>query len=1063
MLRKFLVSAFAGLVLTSAGALAGTFGTVVPIGGEAADIALDPTRGVLYVANFTANRIDVMSLANLQIQTSINVAAQPSSISVSPDGHWLLAAHYGNNTAPASPTNALTLIDLTNNYASQTFALSNAPLGVAFGADGNALVVTTQAFLLLNPTLGAMQTLQTISQVATNSIPQPPASFPGNIVQASIAASADGLTIAGFGGSSPYLLFRYNVATQGITSSFYVSSPPAGPRTVSLSDNGSLASFAWWLSDANFVTTAEFPTPSGTLNIGSTLIDSSRNLVYAQVPSTTQVGNTPLLQIFSSDNLTLVEQIQLPENLAGKSVLSSDHNTMYSISDSGVLVLPVGNLGAYPRLSASAEDVVFRGNFCNRNVTTQTFVLTDPGGNRTPFSLSTNTPGLTISPSSGVTPATITISADPNAFASQKGTTAAAITISSSTSIDLPQTVRVLVNSQDPSQRGIFVDVPGHVVDLLADPKRNFYYVVRQDQNQVLIFNSTNNTQTATLRTCTKPTGMAITFDQQYLLVGCDSSHYMSVFDLDTLQAQTPVSFLADYVESVAASANAILATIRSGIDGHAGIDQINLVTHTGTALPTLGVWQNLLGTTNSVLASSSNGGQILMAGTDGSVMIYDANANTFTASRKDFTSLQGAYAASNYGQFVVGSTVLNSSGAPAMPLPIASGAFSSGFAFVNETGYFTSSANVATATSNPASSPGVITQINLSTGGSTQPTYMVEAPLLGNVTLGVGNYGSASTCTTTTSGTTTTEVCNSTTGGITTTTTTVCTGVGSGSSSCSTSTASAPATTTVSGLTRSLAPLPNQTAIISLSTSGFIVLPWNYAASVAPPTITSVTSAADGTSPVAPGGLISVNGSNLGPTNLASSEIPLPTALANSCLTVNGQPIPIIFVSPTQINAQLPFQAEGDVTLIVDTPGGVSPNFNLVIQPTAPAVFLSGVAGPETNLPTVVRAANNLLATDSNPVQRGDSLVIYLTGLGQTNPFGTAGQPSAMASVLAQPTVLLGGQNLPVSYAGLSPGEVGVYQINVTVPNSTPEGLDVPLTITQGGYTDTIGLRVIN
>ena len=67
--------------------------------------------------------------------------------------------------------------------------------------------------------------------------------------------------------------------------------------------------------------------------------------------------------------------------------------------------------------------------------------------------------------------------------------------------------------------------------------------------------------------------------------------------------------------------------------------------------------------------------------------------------------------------------------------------------------------------------------------------------------------------------------------------------------------------------------------------------------------------------------------GSNLSPTNLATSQIPLPTALANSCLTVNGQPMPLIFVSPTQINAQMPFQAVGDVTVVVHTPGGTSDN----------------------------------------------------------------------------------------------------------------------------------------
>src|SRR5579859_4215391 len=86
---------------------AGTFGQVVAIGGQASDIALDEPRGVLYIANFTANRIDVMSLATNAIQTSINVAAQPSSLALSPDGHWLLVAHYGNATAPASPQNGL--------------------------------------------------------------------------------------------------------------------------------------------------------------------------------------------------------------------------------------------------------------------------------------------------------------------------------------------------------------------------------------------------------------------------------------------------------------------------------------------------------------------------------------------------------------------------------------------------------------------------------------------------------------------------------------------------------------------------------------------------------------------------------------------------------------------------------------------------------------------------------------------------------------------------------------------------------------------------------------------
>ena len=242
-------------------------------------------------------------------------------------------------------------------------------------------------------------------------------------------------------------------------------------------------------------------------------------------------------------------------------------------------------------------------------------------------------------------------------------------------------------------------------------------------------------------------------------------------------------------------------------------------------------------------------------------------------------------------------------------------------------------------------------------------------------------------------------------------------------------------------------------------------MLPWNYAASVASPHITAIVSAADSKSQAAPGGLITVYGSNLSPTNQATSQIPVPTALANSCITVNGQPIPLIFVSPTQVNAQMPFQAVGAETVVVHTPAGTSGNFNLIVQPNSPAVFLSGVAGPQTNLPTIIRLANGLLATDSNPVHPGDSLVIYLTGLGQTNPAGTTGFPAPgnpLSNALTSTAVTLGGMNLPLTYAGLAPGEVGVNQINLNVPGGVPTGIALPLTITQGTGNVTVSVRVI-
>jgi uncharacterized protein (TIGR03437 family) len=993
--KSTLIAAFA------AAAWGGTFGTVVSIGGQASGVALDEPRGVLYIANFTANRIEVMSLSNYAIQTSINVAAQPSSLALSPDGHFLVVTHFGNAAPPASSTNAVTVIDLTTS-GKQTFALGSPPLGVAFGIDGLALVVTTTDFLLLDPVSGTTQELSTIAGVVAKTLPQPPASFPPNIVAATVGASADGTVIYGF---SDTLLFRYDVATQTLTSGLYTSSPALGPRAISISNDGSYFTAGWTLKDSDFYNISQFANISGALNVGTTAIDSAHKVLYAQMlpPGTTLPA--PTMQIVASDNLAVINTINLPENFGGTSVLSSNGSVLYGVSDSGVMVLPVGALKQAPQVVATQSDLVFRGNFCNRNVATQTLTVVNPGGGNTAFSISSNTNGLNVSPATGVTPATVTVTVDPNVFQNQQGTVTASLLIQSGQAVNVPPPVRVLINSRQPDQRGSFVDIPGTLVDLLADPNINRarYYVLRQDMNQVLVFNSKNNTQIATLRTGNTPKGMAITFDQQYLLVGCDNSQYLYVFDLDTLQAVSPVKmFNGDYVQSVASSSNAILAVTRDAGGGNPNVHSISLITNTSSQLPSLGVYTNSV-PLNSVLTASSNGSSILLAGADGTVMLYDAVSGTFTTSRKDFTALSGAYAASNFNLYVVGNNLLDSSGVPITQFEAGTGS-ASGFAFVDPAAFRTTAAPATAGAQSTA--PGIIERLDLTNPSNTASlaTPMVEAPLLGS---------------------------------------------------------------TNAAFTRTLAPLPDQSAIINLTVSGVTILPPDYDAAVAPPQINTVVNAADLSANIAPGGLITLFGTELSPVNLASAEMPLPTALANSCLTVNGLPMPILFVSPTQVNAQMPFEAVGDVTLILQTPGGNSDNYNLVVQANAPSIFR--VPAPNnTTVPTIIRNDDGELVTASHPIHRkaNEALVIYTTGLGATSPAVPDGMPSPknpLAVALTAPTVTLGGVSLPVLYYGLAPGEVGVYQINVSVPGSVPDGLDEPLVITQGVSSTSVGVRVVD
>ena len=976
--------------------LAGTFGSRVQIGGQAADLALDEARGVLYVADFTRNNIEIVSLAANQVVDSINVEPNPSSLSLSPDGRWLLVTHFGNNLPPAQPDNVLTLIDLTGQNAIRKFLLSAPPLGVAFGKDNLALVVTTQQFLLLDPLQGFVGVLDTPADILAKTLPAPAASFPPDITTASVAASADGSRIYGMGSSSGTFTFSYDAASHTVSpGGIILGSGVLGPRVVSLSSNGSTVMAGWIMIDSNHTFINNVPHSSDQFSVGTTAFDDSRGLVYAHIPAVK--GDPPVLQLLANDNLTVLDRLKLPENTTGRSVLKSDASVLYSVSDSGVLVLPVGNLNAWPRLAASVSDLFFRGNFCDRATASQTLTITDPGGGKTPFTITSSDPNVTVSPSSGTTPATVTVTVDPNAFLSQTGTSTATLTLSSTTAVNIPPTVRVLINVAKPEQRGTILNIPGKLVDILADPARNRYYVLRQDNNTVLVFDGANNTQIgAPLRTYNVPTSMAITADNNLLLVGHQESQTLAVFDLNSLQPQPYIQTEAGgghIVHSLAVSSGKILAAaVDYKNNGH--VLSIDLGARVATQLATLGDWENKI-TTDAVVTASPDQSKIMVTASDGNVFLYDAGVDTFTVSRQDVTSLGGAYAAGN-GMYMAGNNILDAELVPVAALDASAG-HSSGFVFLGGGAVWTLAPDSASA--------GVMERIDPGSGAAITAASTVEAPLL------------------------TTPILDF----------------------------------TPSAFTRTLAPLSNGTAIVSLTTSGVTIQPANFDAPVSKPVLSSVVSAADGTSPVGEGGLLSVFGSGLSSANFASSQFPLPGVLGNSCLTLNDESIPLMFVSPGQINAQAPL-ATGVGDLVLHVPGAVSDIFNLTVLANAPAVFMNG--GPGSNLPVIIRADDNLLVTASHPVHHGNTLLIYLTGLGITSPVVEPGLPapsSPLAQVQDPVSATLGGVGLSVLSANLISGQAGVYQVSVNVPRNVPLGLRVPLTITQGGVSFTVNVRVVN
>jgi uncharacterized protein (TIGR03437 family) len=1004
--------------LLASAAFGGTFGTVVVLGGQPADLALDEARGLVYVANYTANRIDVVSTSTLRRVTTIAMPAGPASIALSPDGNYLVATHLMNfDPKVATPDNGLSVISLSGGASNlqtqiQTYSFGSPPLGVAFGNNGIALVVTNTEFDLFDPTRGYIVTLTPISGVDTMLLPVPIGDYPADISQASMAVSGDGSRIFGTLGAGDSLNdstdFYYDVPSGQLEVMGWTSSPPMGPRAVSVDQTGTIYMSGWTLNRASdFVELAQFPNAVGTFSLGSNAIDTARGSIYAQVamssafqmwPPQPTPYTGPVLMVTGSDNLAVREQLMLPENLSGKSVLSSDGNTMYSVSASGLMVLPVGQLyvtqGAkINQVASDHASLLITSNWCNSTTQTAVFAVIDPGGAKTDFSLYTDLPGVTLTPSAGTTPAVITVSVDPTAYRNQSGTTSGLIQIFSGLAVNVPIPVQLLINNPQPEQRGAVFNVPGQLVSVLADPTRNRFYVLRQDNDEVLVFDGTSYNQIATLRTPNTPWSMDMTFDKNYLIVGADNSQVASLYNLNTLQfvRYLPLPY-GHYPRWVAVSGNAILAACRVAGPVHM-IDRIQMY-GMGTAYPTLGPWKNDINIDTAIVASSS-GNFIVGAMVDGRTLLYDANQDAFVSARKgDFTALSGAIAAPTDDTFIVGNNVLDGSIVPLGTL--SETGTTSGFAMAGGLGLATSASNT--------SSPGVAARVDLSLlPYQVRPTSLTEAPLLADVF--------------------------------------------------------------TSAFTRTLAPLANGN-IISLSTSGFVSLASNYDVAMATPDITSVVSAADLKSPVAPGGLMSVLGTNLSVTNAATSTLPLPTALGNSCLTVNGVMVPMIMVSPSQINGQLPFEVSGTGTMVLRTPAGVSNTFNFPIDPTAPAAFLVDVPSWNTQMPTVTHAADGELVTPSYPIHLDEWLVIYLTGMGVTFPTvdSGAGSPlSPLAQPVAAPTVTLDGAQLAVEYAGLVPGEVGVYQINVQVPfKNVRTGMQIPLTITQGGYTLTLSVRVV-
>jgi uncharacterized protein (TIGR03437 family) len=192
----------------------------------------------------------------------------------------------------------------------------------------------------------------------------------------------------------------------------------------------------------------------------------------------------------------------------------------------------------------------------------------------------------------------------------------------------------------------------------------------------------------------------------------------------------------------------------------------------------------------------------------------------------------------------------------------------------------------------------------------------------------------------------------------------------------------------------------------------------------------------ASGDHPVAPGSLISIFGYNLAPGEATANTAPAPTTLNGTSLTINGVPAPLLYVSRTQINAQVPYEVSpGPGALVIQAGDLKSASVAFPVYPIAPGVWRL----PNTLHVLAVNAADGTLNGADHPAFPGQYVTIYLTGQGAvTNPVPTgAAAPTSPYSIPVAPVLVkVGGQTASTPFAGLAPGFIGLLQINLEIPD---------------------------
>ena len=229
-----------------------------------------------------------------------------------------------------------------------------------------------------------------------------------------------------------------------------------------------------------------------------------------------------------------------------------------------------------------------------------------------------------------------------------------------------------------------------------------------------------------------------------------------------------------------------------------------------------------------------------------------------------------------------------------------------------------------------------------------------------------------------------------------------------------------------------------------------------------APPYISGVVNGGSFLLPglVAPGTMVSIFGSNLADGQMQVFSTPFPNTLQGAQFTVSGQTLPIFYASSGQVNAIMPIGLTANVRdqLILVRDTTQSAPVDLLVTDQDPGMFAVNQQGTGQGAVLVGGTAQiaapvgSIPGANTGPATAGQTISIFLAGLGTVSNPPADGSPSTGTSLTTvTPVVNIGGVPATVTYSGLAPGEVGLYQVNAVIPAGAQTGHAVPIFITIG------------